>query len=107
VGGELAQLAPLELRFKKMASWYVYIVECADHTLYTGVTRDLDRRVHEHNHTKRGASYTRARRPVRLVFSMERASRSAAQRSEVAIKRLNRVKKLALIQGTFDGGDLL
>ena len=79
--------------------WHVYVLECADGTLYTGVTVDLERRVHEHNHTKAGAAYTRARRPVGLVFASPYDSRSAAQKAEYAIKRWSRRKKLELIEG--------
>ena len=54
-----------------MKAWHLYVVRCSDGTLYTGVTTDLDRRLHEHNVTKRGAKYTRTRRPVELVWSKE------------------------------------
>lgn len=82
--------------------WHVYVVECADGSLYTGVTVDLERRLHEHNNTKRGAAYTRARRPVSLRFDTPYASRSDAQKAEWAIKRWTRRKKLELIQGDRD-----
>ena len=84
--------------------WQVYLVRCADGTLYTGVTTDLMRRVAEHNGTngtngaKRGARYTRSRRPVVLVYGEPAASRSAACKREAAIKRLTRREKLALIR---------
>jgi len=78
--------------------WYVYILECADKTLYTGVTTDLERRVEEHNfNNKKGAKYTKARRPVSLVYSEEVADRSEAGKREVEIKKFSRKEKLILI----------
>ena len=79
--------------------WYVYILECADDTFYTGVTRDLDARVKQHN-AGDGARYTRARRPVRLIYSEKAPDRSAAQSREYAIKQLSRKEKSRLIAGT-------
>lgn len=79
-------------------SWYVYMLKCSDGSLYTGITRDLERRVHEHNHTAAGARYTRARRPVSLVFSQQQASRGDAARREAAIKKLPRQAKQALLR---------
>ena len=76
----------------------VYIVECADKTLYTGWTTDIARRVKEHN-GKRGAKYTRIHGPVRLVYTEEHATRSAALKRERQIKRFNRAGKLKLIEG--------
>lgn len=79
--------------------WYVYIVECADRSLYTGIARDVERRVAEHNCDDTvGARYTRPRRPVRLVYWEEAASRSMAARREYEIKRLSRAGKQALIR---------
>ncbi len=81
-----------------MSQWFVYILKCNDDSLYTGVTTDVERRVNEHNHDSRlGASYTRARRPVKLVYSEQCKDRSQAQKREVGIKRLRRVAKQALI----------
>ena len=78
--------------------WKVYIVRCADDTLYSGVALDVARRVAEHNGTgKRGARYTRARRPVTLVYQVSAANRSAACKREYAIKQLSRPDKLKLI----------
>lgn len=87
-------------------SWYVYIVQCADGTLYTGVARDVARRVAEHNEGPRGARYTRSRRPVRLLYSEQVPDRAAACRREAAIKRLPRKRKLALVQAAGDSGIL-
>ena len=79
----------------------VYILQCADGTLYTGWTTDLERRLRAHN-SGQGAKYTRGRRPVRLVYHKERPTRSAAQRREAAIRRLSRAEKLKLIEGRWN-----
>lgn len=80
----------------RQAPWQVYILRCADGSLYTGAARDPARRLAEHN-GKRGAAYTRARRPVQLAYTEPAADRSAALRREWAIKQLNRTEKLDLI----------
>ena len=80
--------------------YYIYIVRCNDNSLYTGITTDLQRRLHEHNETKKGAKYTRSRRPVSLSYSQLIGSRSEAQREEFRIKRLTKVKKENLINKT-------
>jgi len=77
--------------------YYLYILECADKTLYTGITVDLERRVREHNGSKLGAKYTKARRPVKLVYSKRYANRSKASIAENRIKGFNRGEKLKLI----------
>jgi putative endonuclease len=78
-------------------SVFVYIVECADKTLYTGWTTDIARRVKAHN-AGRGAKYTRERGPVRLVYIEEVSDRRVALKRELAIKRMSRAKKLKLIE---------
>jgi len=78
--------------------WFVYVVRCADRTLYTGVTTDADRRVAEHNRG-RGARYTRSRAPVRLVYLEPAANRSAALRREHEIKRMPAAAKRLMISG--------
>ncbi|MDB5264693.1 MAG: endonuclease [Parcubacteria group bacterium] len=80
-----------------MNKWQVYILECADGTLYTGVTTNLERRVEEHNGSNKGAKYTRVRRPVALRYSEEWATRSQAQKREAEIKNLPREQKLVLL----------
>ena len=77
--------------------WYVYIVRCADDSLYTGITTDLVRRIGEHNGTGSGARYTRGRRPVELVYSETVPDRSQATRREYLIKQMNLDQKRALI----------
>jgi putative endonuclease len=80
-------------------AWHVYILQCADGSLYTGVARDLQRRLLQHNGELVGGSrYTRGRRPVELLWSDNASDRSAAQRREAAIKKLNRADKLRLSQ---------
>lgn len=79
-------------------NWFVYILQCADVSLYTGITTDLKRRVGEHNaNDKKGARYTRARRPVVLVYSEQVENRAFAAQREYAIRQLSRAQKLALI----------
>ncbi len=77
--------------------WHVYILQCSDNTLYTGITNDIESRVHAHNHLVTGAKYTRIRRPVTLVYTEDYNSRSLAQKREFEIKKLTRLKKLNLI----------
>lgn len=76
----------------------VYIVRCADDTLYVGSTNNLEKRIHQHNHAKNGAHYTKIRRPVRLVWSEPAASLADARAREAELKRLTRAEKLALIE---------
>ena len=77
-------------------NWYVYMLRCADDTLYTGITTDLERRVEEHNSGRAGAKYTRARRPVVLVYSEAAEDRPQAARRESQFKKLSRQQKLEL-----------
>jgi len=80
-----------------MKSYFVYILKCSDGTLYTGSTNDIERRVLDHNESPRGAKYTKARRPVRLVYSEECPSKGSALSREAKIKRLTRIEKLELV----------
>lgn len=79
----------------------VYILECADGSLYTGCTNNIEKRIHAHNHTKTGAKYTLARRPVKMVFSQAYDSLGAGRKREAEIKRLTRQQKIELISGTY------
>lgn len=74
--------------------YYVYMLQCADGTLYTGITTDVARRVAEHNTSVRGASYTRGRRPITLLCAKEFSDRSSASKEEYRLKRLTREEKL-------------
>ncbi len=76
---------------------FVYLLRCADGTIYTGWTFDVARRVREHQQG-RGARYTRARRPVELIYHERLPSRRAAMRREVQVKRMSRKRKLALAE---------
>ncbi len=82
--------------------YFVYMVECSDKTLYTGITTDIERRLNEHNGSKKGAKYTRLRRPVKLVYSEEYPERSSASKREYVIKKLTRDEKLALLSQSLD-----
>ena len=85
--------------------YYVYLLRCADGTLYTGFTNDLARRLAAHN-TGRGAKYTRGRRPVELVYWENFSNKSSALKREYAIKRLSRAEKLSLIQSFVSQGTI-
>ena len=90
---------------KNSAPWYVYMVRCSDGTLYTGIARDLDKRLAAHNSGTDGARYTRTRRPVTLVYARPVESQSAAAGLEYRIKKLRRVQKEELAgRGKNDDG---
>jgi len=78
-------------------NWTVYILRCADDSLYTGITTDIARRVKEHNDGPRGANYTRARRPVVVEFTQPATNRSTASRLEAWIKAQDRKTKESII----------
>lgn len=78
------------------SDWVVYVLHCGDGSLYTGVARDLDKRLKEHN-AGTGAKYTRGRLPVTLAYCEPATDRSSAQQREAAIKKLSRSDKLLLI----------
>ena len=79
--------------------YLVYILKCADATLYTGITNNLERRVWKHNNSKEGAAYTRARRPVSVLYTEEFPTKGGAMKRELEIKKYTRADKLLLIQG--------
>ena len=79
-------------------TWYVYIVQCADGSLYTGVAKDVEMRVSQHNAGK-GAKYTRARLPVRLIHREPAADQGSAMRREYEIKGMTRKRKWQLVAG--------
>ena len=78
-------------------SYFVYILECSDNSLYTGITTNIEKRLNEHNTSPKGAKYTKARRPVKLVYQEASQDRSTASKREYAIKKLTKTKKLELI----------
>lgn len=81
-----------------MSYYYVYILQCADNTYYTGITTDIERRLKEHNgKVKGGAKYTRVRTPVKFVYSEQHPNRSSATKREYEIKQLSREEKRIMI----------
>ena len=85
-----------------MKEWYLYVLLCADGTYYTGVTTDTKRRLHEHNKTRKGAKYTRARRPVRMVYiEGPYTRRGESQKVEHKFKSLSRKQKEEYINGLY------
>lgn len=76
-----------------MSDWFLYILRCSDDTFYTGISTDVERRVKEHNHSKRGSKYTSRRRPVKLLAFWEQENRSEASKAEYKFKRLSRKSK--------------
>jgi len=79
--------------------WFVYLLRCADGSLYAGITTDVARRLDEHNHGRAGAKYTRARRPVLLAWQQQASNRSEASRCEHQLRRLGKAQKEALVAG--------
>jgi len=88
-----------------MSSWFVYLIECRGESIYTGIATDVERRYAMHVAGK-GARYTRAHPPLRLLARFEFADRSAASRAEYAIKQLSPARKRALVAGTWQPGFL-
>jgi putative endonuclease len=80
-----------------MNKWYQYVARCSDGSYYAGVTTDPARRLHEHNATKKGAKYTRSRRPIQLVYCTEYLDRSSAQKAEAVFKKLSRREKEKIV----------
>ena len=78
--------------------WNVYILKCADDTLYVGSTNKLEKRLHEHNNLQSGAHYTKIRRPVVLVYSEELQTYADVRKREGELKQLTRVEKLKLMK---------
>ena len=84
--------------YNRFMKHYVYILRCNDKTLYTGYTNDLVKRVLAHNKLKTGAKYTKARRPVKLVYSEKYETKSESLKRENVIKNMSRKEKLKLIR---------
>jgi len=105
---EIAYETDLEILSKAVVEkpWFLYVLRCNDDTLYTGITTEPKRRLHEHNSTARGAKYTKTRRPVTLLYTKKYNSRSEAQSAEHKFKKLPRAKKLQVInEGIPPSGD--
>lgn len=79
-------------------SYYFYILRCADNSLYSGITNNLEKRLREHNSVNsKGAKYTRAKRPVKLVYSEKYRSKKTAMKREIEVKRLTKAEKEKLV----------
>lgn len=84
---------------KKTNAWWVYILKCADGTLYTGITNNIEKRIQKHNQGV-GAKYTRSRAPVHLLYSEQFENRSEASQREYSIKQLSLKQKKELVSET-------
>ncbi len=78
-------------------TWTIYFLRCNDNSLYTGITTDIKRRIHQHNNTKLGAKYTRARRPVVLVYSETAVDKSTASKREYQLRTLTKKQKEKIV----------
>ena len=89
-------------------TWFLYIIRCADNTLYTGITIDVEARFATHqSQTSRSAKYLRGREPLTLVFQVPIGSKSKASRAEYYVKRLSKQNKEKLIQGQLNIDELM
>jgi len=79
-------------------SWFFYVVECRDGSYYAGISKDPEKRIHEHNFTSRGAKYTTSRRPVILKLATFIGTKSDALKKEISFKKLSRKEKQKLIE---------
>jgi len=82
----------------KYSTWQVYLLRCNDNSLYAGITTDIQRRLKQHNNSKLGAKYTRARRPVQLAYIENSTDKSSASKREYQLRTLSKVKKERLVQ---------
>jgi putative endonuclease len=80
------------------SEFFVYMLECKDKTFYIGSTNNLEKRIHQHNHAKNGAHYTKIRRPVKLVYSKKCKTYAESRKREGELKRLSRKEKLEIIK---------
>jgi putative endonuclease len=81
-----------------MKDWFIYMLKCSDGTFYIGISTDINRRLEEHNNSKKGASYTRGRRPVELIYQEGPMTRSSALKREIEMKKMKREDKEKLIR---------
>lgn len=79
------------------STWFVYFLRCNDNSLYAGITTDIERRLHQHNHSKLGAKYTRAKRPVTLAFIETAPDKSSASKREYQLRKLQKKEKELLV----------
>lgn len=80
-----------------MKEWYVYILKCSDDSLYTGIAKDVKKRLNDHNFKKTGAIYTKSRRPCFLLYQEGPMDKSSALKREITIKKMKRKEKLELV----------
>lgn len=85
------------IKQNKTGTWWVYLLRCNDNSLYAGVTTDVHRRIDEHNNSKLGAKYTRAKRPISLAYLEEADNKSTACKREYQIRQLTKLKKEQLV----------
>lgn len=78
-------------------SWWIYIIQCSDESLYTGITKNLEKRFLQHKN-KKGAKYFYAREPIKIVYQESAVDRSEATKREISIKKMTRIKKIELIK---------
>ena len=90
---------------KAAVNWYVYIIEASDHSLYTGITTDPERRFLEHSGNTKNAKYFNGKKPLRIAYQETGHNRSSASKRESQIKKFTRDKKIALILGHWHRGD--
>ena len=88
----------IDIGMKKTTTYKVYMVECSDKSIYTGITTDINRRLHEHANTNKGSKYVRRRLPIQLVWSSHPMSHSEALQLEYRIKQWKREQKLQWIR---------
>jgi len=89
-----------EIEKTEIALWLVYIIRCADSTLYCGITKNMAQRLEKHNGIRQGgAKYTKGRRPVELVTCVRVATKREALQLEIRIKKMPRIQKIAFVQG--------
>lgn len=86
----------------KATQWFLYLIKCADGSIYTGITVDLERRIKEHN-SRKGAKAVKGKLPAVLIYREEYKSRSTASKRESIIKRLSHQQKLSLVQAELSG----
>ena len=91
-------MSPKSRTPKTKAEWHLYVAECADGSFYTGITKDVEKRIEAHNSGK-GAKYTATHGPVKLVFQESQANYSAALRREYQVKTLSKQRKIQFVQG--------
>ena len=89
------------------SNYHLYILRCADGSLYTGIALDIEARLRDHDGDRAGAKYLRGRKPFEKVFECEAGDRSEAQQLEYRVKRLSRAQKLSLIRGFLTPADLV